>query len=72
MTRIPLFQVCEKIRFTHYVVLAWKKEVFGSRKTDITKVQDKLGVLFDHPPSAQLYEAQEELMGSLDSLLGRE
>lgn len=69
---ISLFQVCEKIRFTHYAILAWKKEVFSSMKAETTKVQEKFGVLFDHPPLVKLYEAREELMGHLNSLLSRE
>ncbi|KAM1099875.1 hypothetical protein ACFX15_006188 [Malus domestica] len=34
---LPLFQVCEKIRFTHCALLTWQKEVFGSTKVDIAK-----------------------------------
>ncbi|KAM0996492.1 hypothetical protein ACFX2C_006494 [Malus domestica] len=60
---LPLFQVCENIQFTRCALLTWQKKVFGSMKVEIAKVQDKLGVLFEHPPSAEVYEARGELMG---------
>ncbi|KAM1543280.1 hypothetical protein COP1_012923 [Malus domestica] len=34
---LPLFQLCEMIRFTRYALLAWKNEVFGSTKAEIAK-----------------------------------
>ncbi|KAM1836892.1 hypothetical protein ACFX13_019061 [Malus domestica] len=53
---------------------AWNKSM--SRvplfQAEIAKVRDKLGVLFEHPPSVELYAARAELLGQLDSLLGRE
>ncbi|KAM1746300.1 hypothetical protein ACFX11_012942 [Malus domestica] len=36
---LPLFQLCEMIRFTRYALLAWKNELFGSTKAEIAKVQ---------------------------------
>ncbi|KAM1573308.1 hypothetical protein ACFX14_043279 [Malus domestica] len=70
--QVPLFQVCEKIRFTRCALLAWQREVFSftNTKAEIAKVQDKLGVLFKHPRLAELYVARGELLGQLASLLG--
>ncbi|KAM2335416.1 hypothetical protein FF1_012941 [Malus domestica] len=40
MRGLPLFQLCEMIRFTRYALLAWKNEVFGSTKAEIAKEGD--------------------------------
>lgn len=72
MVGFPLFQVCEIFFFTWCALLTWQKEVFRSTKAEIAKVRDKLSVLFEHPPSAEVHAARGELMGQLDSLLGRE
>ncbi|XP_070683541.1 uncharacterized protein [Malus domestica] len=67
-----LFQLYEKIQFTKCALLAWQKEVFGFAKAVIAKVRDKLGVLFEQPPSTTAHKARGELMKRLDLLLGRD
>ncbi|KAM2699391.1 hypothetical protein EV1_038275 [Malus domestica] len=64
------FQVCEKIRFTRCALLAWQREVFGFTKAKIAKVWDKLGMLFKHPPSAELYAAKGSYWVNLIHFLG--
>ncbi|KAM2306135.1 hypothetical protein ACFXTH_025612 [Malus domestica] len=39
---------------------------------EIANVRDKLGVLFEHPPSPDMHKRRGKLMQELDNLLGRE
>ncbi|KAM1078423.1 hypothetical protein TB2_025122 [Malus domestica] len=39
---------------------------------EIANVRDKLGVLFEHPPSPDMHKRRGELMQELDNLLGKE
>lgn len=69
---VPLFQVCEKIYATRMVLLEWQRNVFGSTRLAIAKVREKLGVLFEHPPSMESRVCRVDLMDNLDALLSRE
>ena len=65
-------RVCDKIRATRVALLEWQRSTFGNTKLEITKVRDKLGVLFEHPLSPDLIKRRGVLMHELDTLLGRE
>lgn len=68
----PLTRVCDKIKATRVALLEWQRTSFGNAKTEIAKVRDKLGVIFEHPPAPDLHESGGVLMQQLDNLLGRE
>ncbi|KAM2450907.1 hypothetical protein TB2_008327 [Malus domestica] len=51
-----LTRVCDKIRATRVALLDWQRNTFRNTKLEIAKVRDKLGILFDHPHSSDLYD----------------
>lgn len=61
--------VCDKIKATKVALLEWQRSTFGNTKLEIVKVRDKLGVLFEHPPSLDLIKRRGMLMHELDILL---
>lgn len=68
----PLTRVCDKIRATRVALLEWQRASFANTKMEISKVRNKLGVWFEHPPSPNLHERRGKLMQELDNLLGKE